>query len=117
MLELIKKDEDKVLYQNLLDGLDGEKQKEYFSDVLAYKFYERDYKESLDSLGYGGLSDVVEQKEILKSFYEEAKDESDYFKDFEDYLVRFKAEMMLENPYKLFSTWRAEEVKLEVPNG
>ena len=78
--EVLKGDKEKVLYLRLYNRLRPFKEKKIFSDILAFQFFERDCKE----------------------------DESyaDYFE--QDY-NRYKVELMLSDPVKLISTWRAEE--------
>ena len=68
--EVLKGDKEKVLYLRLYNRLRPFKEKKVFSDQLAFRFFERDCKEDYDSLGYGGLSDVVEQSQIIQEFYD-----------------------------------------------
>ena len=107
--EVLKGDKEKVLYLRLYNRLRPFKEKKIFSDILAFQFFERDCKEDYDSLGFGGLSDVVEQSQIIEAFYamcKEAETWADYFeKDFN----RYKVALMLQDPIKPISAWRAEE--------
>ena len=113
--EVLKGDKEKVLYLRLYNRLRPFKQKKVFSDQLAFRFFERDCKEDYDSLGFGGLSDVVEQSQIVQEFYDNVK-QDDYYADyFERDYNRYKVELMLSDPVKLISTWRAEE-SVEVSN-
>ena len=107
--EVLKGDKEKVLYLRLYNRLRPFKQKKIFSDQLAFRFFERDTREDYDSLGFGGLSDVVEQSQIIQEFYDNVK-QDDYYADyFEQDYNRYKVELMLSDPVKLISTWRAEE--------
>ena len=107
--EVLKGDKEKVLYLRLYNRLRPFKQKKVFSDQLAFRFFERDTREDYDSLGFGGLSDVVEQSQIIQEFYDNVK-QDDYYADyFEQDYNRYKVELMLSDPVKLISTWRAEE--------
>ena len=107
--EVLKGDKEKVLYLRLYNRLRPFKEKKIFSDILAFQFFERDCREDYDSLGFGGLSDVVEQSQIIQEFYDNVK-QDDYYADyFEQDYNRLKVEIMLSDPVKLISTWRAEE--------
>mgnify|MGYP005703622505 FL=1 len=107
--EVLKGDKEKVLYLRLYNRLRPFKQKKVFSDQLAFRFFERDTREDYDSLGFGGLSDVVEQSQMIQEFYDNVK-QDDYYADyFEQDYNRYKVELMLSDPVKLISTWRAEE--------
>jgi hypothetical protein len=107
--EVLKGDKEKVLYLRLYNRLRPFKQKKIFSDQLAFRFFERDTREDYDSLGFGGLSDVVEQSQMIQEFYDNVK-QDDYYADyFEQDYNRYKVELMLSDPVKLISTWRAEE--------
>ena len=107
--EVLQGDKEKVLYLRLYNRLRPFKQKKIFSDQLAFRFFERDCKEDYDSLGFGGLSDVVEQSQIVQEFYDNVK-QDDYYADyFEQDYNRLKVEIMLSDPVKLISTWRTEE--------
>tara|TARA_B100001057_G_scaffold486638_1_gene568125 strand:- start:1398 stop:1799 length:402 start_codon:yes stop_codon:yes gene_type:complete len=107
--EVLQGDKEKVLYLRLYNRLRPFKQKKIFSDQLAFRFFERDCKEDYDSLGFGGLSDVVEQSQIVQEFYDNVK-QDDYYADyFEQDYNRYKVALMLSDPYKSISTWRAEE--------
>ena len=66
--EVLKGDKEKVLYLRLYGRLRPFKHKKIFSDILAFEFFERDSREDYDSLGFGGLSDVVEQSQIIEEF-------------------------------------------------
>ena len=113
--EVLKGDKEKVLYLRLYNRLRPFKEKKIFSDQLAFRFFERDCKEDYDSLGFGGLSDVVEQSQLVQEFYDNVK-QDDYYADyFERDYNRYKVELMLSDPVKLISTWRAEE-SVEVSN-
>ena len=68
--EVLKGDKEKVLYLRLYNRLRPFKEKKIFSDQLAFQFFERDCREDYDSLGFGGLSDVVEQSQIIQEFYD-----------------------------------------------
>ena len=70
--EVLKGDKEKVLYLRLYNRLRPFKEKKS-SDQLAFRFFERDCREDYDSLGYGGLSDVVEQSQIIQEFYDMCK--------------------------------------------
>jgi len=107
--EVLQGDKEKVLYLRLYNRLRPFKQKKIFSDQLAFRFFERDCKEDYDSLGFGGLSDVVEQSQLVQEFYDNVK-QDDYYADyFERDYNRYKVELMLSDPYKSISTWRTEE--------
>ncbi len=107
--EVLKGDREKVLYLRLYNRLRPFKQKKIFSDQLAFRFFERDTREDYDSLGFGGISDVVEQSQMIQEFYDNVK-QDDYYADyFEQDYNRYKVELMLSDPVKLISTWRAEE--------
>ena len=107
--EVLKGDKEKVLYLRLYNRLRPFKQKKVFSDQLAFRFFERDTREDYDSLGFGGLSDVVEQSQMIQEFYDNVK-QDDYYADyFEQDYNRYKVALMLSDPVKLISTWRAEE--------
>ena len=107
--EVLKGDKEKVLYLRLYNRLRPFKEKKIFSDQLAFRFFERDTREDYDSLGFGGISDVVEQSQIIQEFYDNVK-QDDYYADyFEQDYNRLKVEIMLSDPVKLISTWRAEE--------
>lgn len=107
--EVLKGDKEKVLYLRLYNRLRPFKEKKIFSDQLAFRFFERDCREDYDSLGFGGLSDVVEQSQIIQEFYDNVK-QDDYYADyFEQDYNRYKVALMLADPVKLISTWRAEE--------
>ena len=113
--EVLKGDKEKVLYLRLYNRLRPFKEKKIFSDQLAFRFFERDTREDYDSLGFGGISDVVEQSQIIQEFYDNVK-QDDYYADyFEQDYNRYKVEIMLSDPVKLISTWRAEE-SVEVSN-
>ena len=71
--EVLKGDKEKVLYLRLYNRLRPFKEKKIFSDILAFQFFERDCREDYDSLGFGGLSDVVEQSQIIQEFYDMCK--------------------------------------------
>ena len=107
--EVLKGDKEKVLYLRLYNRLRPFKEKKVFSDQLAFRFFERDCREDYDSLGYGGLSDVVEQSQIIEEFYKMCKEDESYADYFEQDYNRYKVELMLSDPVKLISTWRAEE--------
>ena len=107
--EVLKGDKEKVLYLRLYNRLRPFKEKKIFSDILAFQFFERDCKEDYDSLGFGGLSDVVEQSQIIEEFYKMCKEDESYADYFEQDYNRYKVELMLSDPVKLISTWRAEE--------
>ena len=107
--EVLKGDKEKVLYLRLYNRLRPFKEKKIFSDQLAFRFFERDTREDYDSLGFGGISDVVEQSQIIQEFYDNVK-QDDYYADyFEQDYNRLKVEIMLSDPVKLISTWRTEE--------
>ena len=72
--EVLKGDEEKVLYLKLYDKIKTNMSRKTFSDVLAFRFWERDCREDYDSLGFGCLSDVVEQSEIIRCFYDVCRD-------------------------------------------
>ena len=107
--EVLKGDSEKSLYLRLYGRLRPFKQKKIFSDILAFEFFERDTREDYDSLGFGGLSDVVEQSQIIEEFYKMCKEDESYADYFEQDYNRYKVELMLSDPVKLISTWRAEE--------
>ena len=107
--EVLKGDREKVLYLRLYGRLRPFKHKKIFSDQLAFRFFERDTREDYDSLGFGGLSDVVEQSQIIEEFYKMCKEDESYADYFEQDYNRYKVELMLSDPVKLISTWRAEE--------
>jgi len=107
--EVLKGDKEKVLYLRLYGRLRPFKHKKIFSDQLAFRFFERDTREDYDSLGFGGLSDVVEQSQIIEEFYKMCKEDESYADYFEQDYNRYKVELMLSDPVKLISTWRAEE--------
>ena len=107
--EVLKGDKEKVLYLRLYNRLRPFKEKKIFSDQLAFRFFERDCKEDYDSLGYGGLSDVVEQSQIIQEFYDMCKQDTTWQDYFEQDYNRYKVALMLADPVKLISTWRAEE--------
>ena len=107
--EVLKGDKEKVLYLRLYNRLRPFKEKKIFSDQLAFRFFERDCREDYDSLGFGGLSDVVEQSQIIEEFYKMCKEDETYADYFEQDYNRYKVELMLSDPVKLISTWRAEE--------
>ena len=107
--EVLKGDKEKVLYLRLYNRLRPFKEKKIFSDQLAFRFFERDCKEDYDSLGYGGLSDVVEQSQIIEEFYKVCKEDESYADYFERDYNRYKVELMLSDPIKPISAWRAEE--------
>ena len=107
--EVLKGDKEKVLYLRLYNRLRPFKEKKIFSDILAFQFFERDTREDYDSLGFGGLSDVVEQSQIIEEFYKMCKEDESYADYFEQDYNRYKVELMLSDPVKLISTWRAEE--------
>ena len=113
--EVLKGDKEKVLYLRLYNRLRPFKEKKIFSDQLAFRFFERDCREDYDSLGFGGLSDVVEQSQIIEEFYKMCKEDETYADYFEQDYNRYKVELMLSDPVKLISTWRAEE-SVEVSN-
>lgn len=107
--EVLKGDKEKVLYLRLYNRLRPFKEKKVFSDQLAFRFFERDCKEDYDSLGYGGLSDVVEQSQIIQEFYDMCKQDETWQDYFERDYNRYKVELMLSDPIKPISAWRAEE--------
>ena len=107
--EVLKGDKEKVLYLRLYNRLRPFKEKKVFSDQLAFRFFERDCKEDYDSLGYGGLSDVVEQSQIIQEFYDMCKQDETWQDYFERDYNRYKVALMLEDPIKPISAWRAEE--------
>ena len=107
--EVLKGDKEKVLYLRLYNRLRPFKQKKIFSDQLAFRFFERDSREDYDSLGFGGLSDVVEQSQIIEEFYKVCKEDESYADYFEQDYNRYKVELMLSDPIKPISAWRAEE--------
>ena len=107
--EVLKGDKEKSLYLRLYGRLRPFKQKKIFSDILAFEFFERDSREDYDSLGFGGLSDVVEQSQILEEFYAMCKEDETWADYFEQDFNRYKVALMLEDPIKPISAWRAEE--------
>ena len=107
--EVLKGDKEKVLYLRLYNRLRPFKEKKVFSDQLAFRFFERDCKEDYDSVGYGGLSDVVEQSQIIQEFYDMCKQDETWQDYFERDYNRYKVELMLSDPLKPISAWRAEE--------
>ena len=107
--EVLKGDKEKSLFLRLYGRLRPFKQKKIFSDILAFEFFERDSREDYDSLGFGGISDVVEQSQILEEFYSMCKEDETWADYFEQDYNRYKVELMLSDPVKLISTWRAEE--------
>ena len=107
--EVLKGDKEKVLYLRLYNRLRPFKEKKIFSDQLAFRFFERDTREDYDSLGFGGLSDVVEQSQIIEEFYKVCKEDESYADYFERDYNRYKVELMLSDPIKPISAWRAEE--------
>ena len=107
--EVLKGDREKSLYLRLYGRLRPFKQKKIFSDILAFEFFERDSREDYDSLGFGGISDVVEQSQILEEFYSMCKEDETWADYFEQDYNRYKVALMLADPVKLISTWRAEE--------
>jgi len=107
--EVLKGDKEKVLYLRLYNRLRPFKEKKVFSDQLAFRFFERDCREDYDSLGFGGLSDVVEQSQIIQEFYDMCKQDETWQDYFERDYNRYKVELMLSDPIKPISAWRAEE--------
>ena len=107
--EVLKGDKEKVLYLRLYNRLRPFKEKKIFSDILAFEFFERDSREDYDSLGFGGLSDVVPQTQIVEEFYAMCKEDETWVDYFEQDYNRYKVALMLADPVKLISTWRAEE--------
>ena len=107
--EVLKGDKEKVLYLRLYNRLRPFKEKKVFSDQLAFRFFERDCKEDYDSLGFGGISDVVEQSQIIQEFYDMCKQDETWQDYFERDYNRYKIELMLSDPIKPISAWRAEE--------
>ena len=107
--EVLKGDREKSLYLRLYGRLRPFKEKKIFSDILAFQFFERDCKEDYDSLGFGGLSDVVEQSQIIQEFYDMCKQDETWQDYFERDYNRYKIELMLSDPIKPISAWRAEE--------
>ena len=107
--EVLKEDKEKVLYLRLYNRLRPFKHKKIFSDQLAFRFFERDCREDYDSLGFGGLSDVVEQSQIIQEFYDMCKQDETWQDYFERDYNRYKIELMLSDPIKPISAWRAEE--------
>ena len=107
--EVLKGDKEKVLYLRLYNRLRPFKEKKVFSDQLAFRFFERDCREDYDSLGYGGLSDVVEQSQIIQEFYDMCKQDTTWQDYFEQDYNRYKVALMLSDPIKPISAWRAEE--------
>ena len=107
--EVLKGDREKSLYLRLYGRLRPFKHKKIFSDQLAFRFFERDTREDYDSLGFGGLSDVVEQSQIIEEFYKMCKEDESYADYFEQDYNRYKVSIMLSDPIKPISAWRAEE--------
>ena len=107
--EVLKGDKEKSFYLRLYGRLRPFKEKKIFSDILAFQFFERDCKEDYDSLGFGGLSDVVEQSQIIQEFYDMCKQDETWQDYFERDYNRYKVELMLSDPIKPISAWRAEE--------
>jgi len=107
--EVLKGDEEKVLYLKLYGKIKTNMSRKTFSDVLAFRFWERDCREDYDSLGFGCLSDVVEQSEIIRCFYDVCREDQDWCDYFAQDYNRYKVELILSDPYKSISTWRAEE--------
>ena len=107
--EVLKGDKEKVLYLRLYNRLRPFKQKKVFSDQLAFRFFERDCREDYDSLGFGGLSDVVEQSQIIQEFYDMCKQDTTWQDYFEQDYNRYKVALMMSDPIKPISAWRAEE--------
>lgn len=107
--EVLKGDKEKVLYLRLYNRLRPFKEKKVFSDQLAFRFFERDCREDYDSLGFGGLSDVVEQSQIIQEFYDMCKQDETWQDYFERDYNRYKVSIMLSDPIKPISAWRAEE--------
>ena len=107
--EVLKGDKEKVLYLRLYNRLRPFKEKKIFSDILAFQFFERDCREDYDSLGFGGLSDVVEQSQIIQEFYDMCKQDETWQDYFERDYNRYKVSIMLSDPIKPISAWRAEE--------
>ena len=92
--EVLKGDKEKVLYLRLYNRLRLSSTKKSFLK-LAFRFFERDTREDYDSLGFGGISDVVEQSQIIQEFYDNIK-QDDYYADyFEQDYNRYKVELML----------------------
>ena len=107
--EVLKGDREKSLYLRLYGRLRPFKQKKIFSDILAFEFFERDSREDYDSLGFGGISDVVEQSQILEEFYSMCKEDETWADYFEQDYNRYKVALMMSDPIKPISAWRAEE--------
>ena len=107
--EVLKGDSEKSLYLRLYNRLRPFKEKKIFSDILAFQFFERDCKEDYDSLGFGGLSDVVKQSQIIEEFYAMCKEDETWADYFERDYNRYKVSIMLSDPIKPISAWRAEE--------
>jgi len=107
--EVLKGDREKSLYLRLYGRLRPFKQKKIFSDILAFEFFERDTREDYDSLGFGGISDVVEQSQILEEFYSMCKEDETWADYFEQDFNRYKVALMMSDPIKPISAWRAEE--------
>ena len=107
--EVLKGDREKSLYLRLYGRLRPFKQKKIFSDILAFEFFERDSREDYDSLGFGGISDVVEQSQILEEFYSMCKEDETWADYFEQDFNRYKVALMMSDPIKPISAWRAEE--------
>ena len=107
--EVLKGDSEKSLYLRLYGRLRPFKQKKIFSDILAFEFFERDTREDYDSLGFGGISDVVEQSQILEEFYSMCKEDETWADYFEQDFNRYKVALMMSDPIKPISAWRAEE--------
>ena len=91
--EVLKGDKEKVLYLRLYNRLRPFKEKKIFSDILAFQFFERDCREDYDSLGFGGLSDVVEQSQIIEEFYKMCKEDESYADYFEQDYNRYKVSL------------------------
>ena len=107
--EVLKGDKEKSFYLRLYGRLRPFKQKKIFSDILAFEFFERDSREDYDSLGFGGISDVVEQSQIIEEFYSMCKEDETWADYFEQDFNRYKVALMLQDPIKPISAWRAEE--------
>ena len=104
--EVLRGDKEKVLYLKLYNKLKSLKQQQQFTDVLAFRFYERDVREELDSLGHGNLGDFIEQKQLLNEFFEMVVTNDNWLDYFDSSLNRMKVEVMLEDEQTLFSTAR-----------
>ena len=107
--EVLKGDREKSLYLRLYGRLRPFKHKKIFSDQLAFRFFERDTREDYDSLGFGGLSDVVKQSQIVEEFYAMCKEDETWADYFEQDFNRYKVALMMSDPIKPISAWRAEE--------